>query len=34
MLFCEKCLDEYEKDKPCPNCKMEKAEYLEDNKSE
>ena len=33
-LFCEKCLDEYGKDKPCPNCKMAKAMYLEDNKSE
>ena len=33
-LFCEKCLNEYGKDKPCPNCRTEEPVYFEDNKSE
>ena len=33
-LFCKACLDTYGKDKPCPNCKMERPQYFEDNKSE
>ena len=32
-LFCEKCLNEYGKDKPCPSCKMKYPMYMEDARS-
>ena len=33
-LFCEKCLNNYGRDKPCSNCRMEKPQYFEDSRSE
>ena len=33
-LFCEDCLNEYGKKKPCPNCRMEPPSYFKDNRSE
>ena len=34
-LFCEICLNEHGKDKPCPNCRMKKPllQYFKDSKS-
>ena len=32
-LFCKKCLDKHGKNKPCPNCRREGPQYLEDGKS-
>ncbi len=33
-LFCEKCIEKYGMDKPCPHCRMEQPLYFKDNKSE
>ncbi len=33
-LFCEKCIEKYGKDKPCPNCRKKQPLYFQDNKSE
>ena len=33
MLLCKKCLDKLGR-KPCPNCRMEKPQFFEDNRSE
>ena len=32
-LFCKKCLDEYGKDIPCPNCWDEQPQYFVDTRS-
>ena len=32
-LFCEFCLNKHGKDKPCPNCRMERPSYFEDSRS-
>ena len=32
-LFCQNCLKHGNKKKPCPNCRMEKPQYLKDAKS-
>ena len=32
-LFCEKCLQNYGKHKPCPNCRGEQPQYFEDYRS-
>ena len=32
-LFCKQCLEDYGKDKPCPECKTE-PQYFEDSRSE
>ena len=32
-LFCEKCLNEHGKKKPCSNCRQEQLQYLEDGRS-
>ena len=32
-LFCEKCICKHGKNKPCPNCRMEQPQYLEDTRS-
>ena len=32
-LFCKECLEEYGRDKPCPNCRTS-SQYYKDNKSE
>ena len=32
-LFCKECLEEYGRYKPCPNCRRERPQYFEDNKS-
>ena len=31
-LFCKKCIEEYGKDKPCPNCKVENTLYSADKR--
>ena len=33
-LFCEKCLEQYGRDKVCPNCKRERPQHFADSKSE
>lgn len=33
-LFCNKCLDDYGRQKPCPNCRMTCPQYFEDSRSE
>ncbi len=33
-LFCEKCIEKYGMDKPCPYCRMEQPLYFKDNRSE
>lgn len=32
-LFCKTCLDVYKRNRPCPNCREERPQYFEDNKS-
>ena len=32
-LFCKKCIDEQEKEAPCPACKTEDPQYFEDSRS-
>ena len=32
-LFCRKCLDRHEKDKPCPYCRAEQPQYFIDARS-
>ena len=32
-LFCEQCLDQYGRYKPCPSCRAESPHYLVDTKS-
>ena len=32
-LFCEACIRKHGRFKPCPNCRMEQPQYLEDTKS-
>ena len=32
-LLCCKCLEEYDGNKPCPNCKMEQPQYFQDSRS-
>ena len=33
MLFCSECIENWGNDKPCPNCRMEHPNYVEDPKS-
>ena len=32
-LFCQNCLNEHGKKRPCPNCRTEQPKYLKDVKS-
>ncbi len=32
-LYCEACLEEYGRDKPCPNCRMQESHYYVDKRS-
>jgi hypothetical protein len=32
-LFCRECLKRYGRDKPCPNCRRNRPQYFDDNKS-
>ena len=32
-LFCEKCIEKYGIDKPCPTCRMEQPLYFKDSRS-
>ena len=32
-LFCRSCLFRLPRDEPCPNCRIKKPKYMEDNKS-
>ncbi len=31
-LFCKQCVEDYGRDKPCPNCQIEKALYYADKR--
>ena len=31
-LFCKLCLEEYGKDKPCPNCRQQQSHYYVDKR--
>ena len=33
-LLCKGCLEKYGKDKPCPNCRGQRPQYFQDNRSE
>lgn len=33
VLFCEKCLEQYGKDKPCSHCHCKQPQYFVDGKS-
>ncbi len=32
-LFCRKCVEDYGREKPCPNCREKRPKYFEDNRS-
>ena len=33
-LFCKECLDKHGRNKPCPNCRIDKPQYFLDSKSD
>ena len=32
-LFCQRCIERYGREKPCPHCRDEEPNYFEDNRS-
>ena len=32
-LICKACLEKLGEDKPCPNCRKERAQFFQDNRS-